>query len=107
MALEVFVPYHRYARILRWLTLSLGSYVAILFAIRVDWTQVARHTFVPTLHGDRAELAALIAILGTTISPYLFFWQCSEEVEEEFEHVDRGSSSRRTFEPCGWTCWPG
>src|SRR6266542_3626472 len=62
LGLEVFVPYHRYSKFLRWLTLSLGAYVA-----------------------------ALIAILGTTISPYLFFWQCSEEVEEEVEHRAGGS----------------
>ncbi len=82
VGLELFIPYRRYSRVLRWLTLSLGAYIVVLFAVRVDWSAVIRHTFVPTLRGGRAEIAALIAVLGTTISPYLFFWQCSEEVEE-------------------------
>jgi NRAMP (natural resistance-associated macrophage protein)-like metal ion transporter len=86
VTLEVLVPYHRYARVLRWLTLSLVSYVAILFVVNIDWGQVTHHTFVPSVRFDRTFLAALIAIFGTTISPYLFFWQASEEVEEEHEH---------------------
>jgi Mn2+/Fe2+ NRAMP family transporter len=81
--LEVFVSYHRYARILRWLTVSLGAYLVVLFVVDVDWAAVLRGTFLPSFDGSRAELAALIAIFGTTISPYLFFWQASEEVEEE------------------------
>ena len=91
IALEVFVPYHRYSRVLRWLTLSLGTYVVVLFAVRVDWGLVARRTFVPSITLDKPELAGIIAILGTTISPYLFFWQCSEEVEEEREQGERGA----------------
>jgi NRAMP (natural resistance-associated macrophage protein)-like metal ion transporter len=89
VALEVLLPYHRYARVLRWLTLSLGTYVAVLFAVRVPWAEVARGTFLPAVRPDRAALAALIAVFGTTISPYLYFWQTSEEVEEELE---RGES---------------
>jgi Mn2+/Fe2+ NRAMP family transporter len=72
--------------VLRWLALSLGTYVAVLFAANVNWSSVARHTFIPSFHPTRTSIAALIAILGTTISPYLFFWQCSEEVEEDVEH---------------------
>jgi NRAMP (natural resistance-associated macrophage protein)-like metal ion transporter len=86
VAVEVFLPYHRYAKVLRWLTLSLGFYIAVLLVVTVDWSVVARRTFAPHLAGDRAFLAALIAVFGTTISPYLFFWQASEEVEEEIEH---------------------
>ncbi len=82
LALEVAVPYRRYTRILRWLTLSLAAYVAMLFVVDVNWASVARHTFLPQLRFTRTEITALIAILGTTISPYLFFWQTSEEVEE-------------------------
>src|SRR2546426_370812 len=78
---EIFVPYHTYAKVLRWLTLSLVSYVAVLLAVHVEWGQVVRRTFVPHLHSNRSFLAALIAVFGTTISPYLFFWQASEEVE--------------------------
>ena len=85
LALEIAVPYRRYSRVLRWLTLSLAAYVGVLFFIHVHWSEVLRATFVPSASMDRAELAAIIAILGTTISPYLFFWQASEEVEEEEE----------------------
>ena len=95
LALEVFLPYRRYTKVLRWLTLSLGAYIAVLFVIDVDWRMVLRSTFIPSLSWTPAELAALIAILGTTISPYLFFWQTSEEVEEltnsgETSDVDPG-----------------
>jgi NRAMP (natural resistance-associated macrophage protein)-like metal ion transporter len=86
IAVEVFLPYHRYAKVLRWLTLSLGFYIAVLLVVTVDWSVVARKTFAPHLSNDRSFLAALIAVFGTTISPYLFFWQASEEVEEEIEH---------------------
>jgi NRAMP (natural resistance-associated macrophage protein)-like metal ion transporter len=82
VGLEITISYRRYARVLRWLTASLVTYVAVLFVIKVDWGLVLRSTIVPALTWSRAELAAIIAILGTTISPYLFFWQASEEVEE-------------------------
>jgi NRAMP (natural resistance-associated macrophage protein)-like metal ion transporter len=85
ITLEILVPYHRYARILRWLTLSLVAYVGVLLAVDVPWAEVARGAFLPKLRIDRASLAALIAVFGTTISPYLFFWQTSQEVEEEEE----------------------
>lgn len=80
--LEVRVPYKRYSKILRWLVCSLAAYVGVLFAVDVPWGEVLRHTFVPSFTADREHLAALIAIFGTTISPYLFFWQAAEEVEE-------------------------
>ncbi|MGZ8766596.1 MAG: divalent metal cation transporter, partial [Acidimicrobiia bacterium] len=85
LALEIFLSYHRYARILRFLALALLAYVLVLFTIHVDWTEVLRGFLVPNLDGGKAELAALIAVFGTTVSPYLFFWQASEEVEEESE----------------------
>jgi Mn2+/Fe2+ NRAMP family transporter len=81
-ALEVFIPYHRYAKVLKWLCLSLVSYVIVLFVVNVAWADVAANLFVPRIGFEREQLAALIAIFGTTISPYLFFWQTSEEVEE-------------------------
>ena len=99
LALEVFVPYHQYSRVLRWLTLSLGAYVAVLFAVHVDWGTVARMVFVPGLPGGRSGLAALIAVFGTTVSPYLFFWQASEEVEEELEERKRAGRSARAPGP--------
>lgn len=85
-ALEVLIPYHQYARVLRWLCLSLLSYVLVLFIVNVRWSDVASGLLVPRIGFNRAELAALIALFGTTISPYLFFWQTSEEVEERKDH---------------------
>jgi NRAMP (natural resistance-associated macrophage protein)-like metal ion transporter len=86
--LEVWVPYRRYSKVLRWLVLSLLAYAGVLAVVRVPWGEVARHTFLPHLTGDRTHLAALIAIFGTTISPYLFFWQAAEEMEENDETAD-------------------
>ena len=93
IVLEVSVPYHRYARVLRWLALSLLAYIGVLAVVHVDWTAVLAHTLVPSVQLERASLAALLAVFGTTISPYLFFWQAGEEVEEQAEHhhpADRG-----------------
>jgi NRAMP (natural resistance-associated macrophage protein)-like metal ion transporter len=80
---EVFVPYHRYSRVLRWLALSLVAYVLVLAVVHVNWSAVLARTFVPRFGFDATTMIALTAIAGTTISPYLFFWQCSEEVEEQ------------------------
>lgn len=85
LALVVLIPYHRYARILRWLAVSLLAYPLVLFSINVNWSGVLHHAFTPTLVGGAAGLGALIAVFGTTVSPYLFFWQASEEVEEEHD----------------------
>lgn len=79
---EVFVPYHRYAKILRWLCLSLLAYFAVMFVAHVDWAQVGSDLLIPQFEWSKGDIALLIAIAGTTISPYLFFWQSAEEVEE-------------------------
>jgi NRAMP (natural resistance-associated macrophage protein)-like metal ion transporter len=79
---EVFVPYHRYAKFLRWLCLSLLAYFAVMFVAKVDWAQVGHDLLVPQFEWTKGDIALLIAIAGTTISPYLFFWQSAEEVEE-------------------------
>lgn len=79
---EIFIPYHRYAKVLRWLCLSLLAYVAVLFVAQVDWQQVAISTFIPSFDFSRVSFELLIALAGTTISPYLFFWQAAEEIEE-------------------------
>lgn len=86
IGLEVLLPYHRYARVLRWLALSLVAYILVLASVKVDWGDVLFHTVVPEITGGKGEIAALIAVFGTTVSPYLFFWQASEEVEEELDH---------------------
>jgi NRAMP (natural resistance-associated macrophage protein)-like metal ion transporter len=80
------VPYSTYAKYLKWLTLSLFAYVGVVFFTHVSWAEVFRATLLPHLQVSRAFLTALIAVLGTTISPYLFFWQASQEVEEVKNH---------------------
>ncbi|WP_280153779.1 Nramp family divalent metal transporter [Piscinibacter sp. XHJ-5] len=80
--LQVFVPYRRLAPILKWLTLSLFVYVGAAFTIRIPWGQVLHDLVVPQIVPTSAFWMTLVAIFGTTISPYLFFWQASQEVEE-------------------------
>ena len=82
VALEVFVSYARYASLLKWATLSLLAYVAVVFAAHVNWSAALLGTLVPDLTYDATHATALVAVLGTTISPYLFFWQAGQEVEE-------------------------
>ncbi len=79
---EVVVPYHRYSRVLRWFALSLVAYVLVLAVVHVNWSAVAARTFVPRFRFDATNMIAMTAVAGTTISPYLFFWQAAEEVEE-------------------------
>ena len=81
-ATEILIPYHRYSKVLRWLCLSLLAYVAVLFVAKVDWGQVVLSTLVPEFDFSRVSFGLLLALAGTTISPYLFFWQAAEEVEE-------------------------
>ena len=82
LLLQVFVPYHRYVFFLKWLTLSLLAYAAVLFTVHVPWGQVALRTVWPRLALNSDTAAMVVAVFGTTISPYLFFWQASEEVED-------------------------
>ncbi len=82
LLLQVFVPYHRYVVFLKWLTVSLLAYAAVLLTVHVPWRQVAMRTLWPDLTIDSASAAVVVGVFGTTISPYLFFWQTSEEVEE-------------------------
>jgi len=86
LTLELTLPYHRYAKVLRWLALSLLAYVFVLASADVDWSEVWHSLVSPSLVGGAGGIAALIAVFGTTVSPYLFFWQASEEVEEESDH---------------------
>lgn len=80
--LQVFIPYQRYVKFLKWLTLSLFAYVGVVLAIPVPWGTVIKDTLLPTLSLSPVYIAAVVAIFGTTISPYLFFWQASQEIEE-------------------------
>jgi NRAMP (natural resistance-associated macrophage protein)-like metal ion transporter len=79
--LQLYVPYHQYARFLKWLTLSLFAYVGVLLVVHTDWSAAAVGLVLPTNLG-RAALLTIVAVFGTTISPYLFFWQSSQEAEE-------------------------
>jgi NRAMP (natural resistance-associated macrophage protein)-like metal ion transporter len=96
--LQITVPYARYARILRWLAFSLLAYVGVLAVVKVPWGEVLHRTFLPSLDGDKAHLEGLIAIFGTTISPYLFFWQAAEEVEEVKEGNGAGVDGEVTVD---------
>jgi NRAMP (natural resistance-associated macrophage protein)-like metal ion transporter len=83
LGMQIFTPYVRYAKYLKWLALVLFSYVASALMANLDWATIAQHTYKPTISLDKDTLIIICAILGTTISPYLFFWQTSQEVEEK------------------------
>jgi NRAMP (natural resistance-associated macrophage protein)-like metal ion transporter len=82
LTLQVFLPYRTYVRYLKWLTLGLLAYVATVFAVQMPWREVALATVMPHFEWNRASVGLIVAVFGTTISPYLFFWQASQEVEE-------------------------
>lgn len=82
LILQIFIPYHRYVRFLKWLTLSLLAYAAVLFTVRVPWGEVLWRTLWPHFTPNSEAAAVIVGVFGTTISPYLFFWQASEEVED-------------------------
>jgi len=82
IVLETFLSYDRYASVLKWLTLSLFTYVAVVFVVRIPWSAALHGVLIPHFSFDADHAKALVALLGTTISPYLFFWQASQEVEE-------------------------
>ncbi|UVK53510.1 divalent metal cation transporter [Mesorhizobium sp. AR02] len=91
LVLQLFIPYHLYVRYLKWLTLVLFAYVGVVFTVHIDWGDVALRTVAPRLSFTGDMITMVVAILGTTISPYLFFWQASEEVEDE--EADAASKS--------------
>ena len=80
--LQIFVDYARYVRVLKWLTLSLFAYFATVMVVEVDWRRLALDLVMPAIRLDKDYLTVIVAVLGTTISPYLFFWQASEEAED-------------------------
>jgi NRAMP (natural resistance-associated macrophage protein)-like metal ion transporter len=113
LAAQVFVPYHRYVKFLKWVTLSLLSYAAVLFTVHVPWSQVALRTFVPRMSFDAATATVVVGVFGTTISPYLFFWQCAEEVEDLGAQPDQraliedGAAAPRELRRIRWDTWSG
>jgi NRAMP (natural resistance-associated macrophage protein)-like metal ion transporter len=86
LLLEIFLNYRRYAAVLKFTTLSLFTYVAVLFAVHVPWDEALKSLVVPDIQWTSDYATAFVAILGTTISPYLFFWQAAQEIEEEHRH---------------------
>ena len=98
LLLQVFVPYRRLAPILKWLTLSLFVYVATAFTVQIPWARVLHDLVLPQIIPTPAFWMMIVAILGTTISPYLFFWQASQEVEEMRLHgVTAGDESDKVL----------
>jgi NRAMP (natural resistance-associated macrophage protein)-like metal ion transporter len=91
---EILIPYHKYSRYLKTLTLVLFAYVATAFTIRIPWGEVAVATLVPRLSWTRDAMLMLVAIFGTTISPYMFFWQASLEAEDRKLREKKGEITR-------------
>jgi NRAMP (natural resistance-associated macrophage protein)-like metal ion transporter len=91
IVLQVFIPYRKYSTVLKWLTFVLLAYVGVIFFVRVPWAQVIKATFIPTMIWSKTYMATFVALLGTTISPYLFFWQSSQEVEEIRTHREKNA----------------
>ncbi len=82
LLLEIFMSYKRYVQVLKWLTLSLLAYVGVVFTVKIPWAEVAFKSFVPDVQLTPVFLTMIVAVFGTTISPYMFFWQSSQEVED-------------------------
>lgn len=103
VAAQIFMNYHRYVAVLKWLTLSLFAYVAALGFAKVSWTEALAGVFVPRLTWSSDYFTTIVAIFGTTISPYLFFWQASQEAEEQrvdaTKHplIDKHDGARKEF----------
>ena len=91
VGMEIFLRYSRYVSVLKWLTLSLFAYVATVFVVGVPWGTVLLHLIVPHISLRADYLTVVVAVFGTTISPYLFFWQAGEEVEDMNEREDSSS----------------
>ncbi|MGO4833712.1 NRAMP family divalent metal transporter, partial [Rhizobiaceae sp. 2RAB30] len=105
--LQVMLQYERYVAVLKWLCLALLTYVATLFVVKIDWAALAVGLVLPKIAADPQYLAVIVAIFGTTISPYLFFWQASQEAEDLkekpkrqalVEHPDQAEPARRRIE---------
>jgi NRAMP (natural resistance-associated macrophage protein)-like metal ion transporter len=93
-AAEVILPYAKYARVLKWLTLALFAYVITLFLVKISWAEALTGLVIPKAKMNADAITMIVAIFGTTISPYLFFWQASEEAEEVENHDDRHPLTR-------------
>ena len=111
--LQVFIPYHHYVNFLKWLTISLLAYAAVLFTVHVPWGEVIKHTFLPTFTFNADSAAVIVGVFGTTISPYLFFWQASEEVEDMHTKkaalplLNNKRVAGKELRRIGWDTWSG
>lgn len=112
LLLEVFLSYKRYVHVLKWFTLSLLAYAGVAFTVAIPWSEVLLRTVVPQFALNAASLTMIVAVFGTTISPYMFFWQSSQEVEDlgpdpdgrslmNSPHLADGELSRISFDT--WT----
>ncbi len=112
LLLQVFVPYHRYVFFLKWLTLSLLAYAAVLFTVHVPWGDVALRTVWPKFTPNATAATVVVGVFGTTISPYLFFWQTSEEVEDMHRNnaaplVRDSGAAAPELRRIRWDTWSG
>jgi Mn2+/Fe2+ NRAMP family transporter len=112
LLLQVLIPYHRYVSFLKWLTLSLLAYAAVLFTVQVPWSEVAFRTIWPHLSLNAEAAAVVVGVFGTTISPYLFFWQASEEIEDMQASraaplVNDAREADRELRRIRWDTWSG
>jgi NRAMP (natural resistance-associated macrophage protein)-like metal ion transporter len=94
VAMQLFLQYTRYVAVLKWLTLSLLTYVAALLMVHVRWGDAAYHFFVPHIAWDKDQITTIVAVFGTTISPYLFFWQAAQESEDLRERPERDALTK-------------
>ncbi|MEI6485195.1 MAG: divalent metal cation transporter [Sphingomonadales bacterium] len=112
LGLQLFVPYHRYVGLLKWLTLSLFAYVAVVMVVGAPWGQVLRAIVLPRYVADAGMATMVVAVFGTTISPYLFFWQSAQEIEEMALHdkqslISRPATARAELARIGVDTWVG
>jgi len=95
LGLEIFVPYKKYTRYLRWLVIAVFSYIITGLIIHMDWSLLLHDGFIPHITFSKTQILLITGLLGTTISPYLFFWQTSEEIEEETRDGKTSIQSRK------------
>ena len=95
LGLQIFIPYKKYSKYLKYLALILFAYVVSAFCVHINWADVFSHLVVPRISFNRDEIILICAAFGTTISPYLFFWQTSQEVEEQIERGEKTEEKRR------------
>jgi NRAMP (natural resistance-associated macrophage protein)-like metal ion transporter len=113
LVLQILVPYNSYVRLLKWLTLALLAYVAGAFIAHTPWPEVIHDTLLPDFSWSKDYITIVVALFGTTISPYLFFWQASQEVEEMHKHpgaaplLEQPVEAHSNFRRIGFDTWIG